>query len=116
MNLQNAVFTEPLFMRELLIFSCKNNGGTFSLAHIVESFDSSENKKIVLLRDLNNIGKLMYMPIDKFNSVMEIQYTEYPHIDTSLPIEQYMELFNKYHMEITIKTINEIPVNTSQFD
>ena len=106
MNLKPCTFIEPLFMRELLVFSCKKTIGTYSIVDVIKSFDSSEDKKIIVVRNLVQPDKLRYMSIDKFNSDMEIQYTEYPDIDTSLPIEQYLEIFKNRQMNEVLNKIN----------
>ena len=113
MTCEHIVFTEPLHMRDLLVFSCKNTIGTYSIVDIVDSFDSKSNSRIVIVRDLVHLNKVSYMTTERFNAVMEIQYIEYPELDESMPIEQYLPLFRELHFGKVLDRINQFDAKPS---
>lgn len=113
MTCERIVFTEPLYMKDTLVFSCKNTIGTYSIVDIVEPFDPKSTTKIVIVRDLMHMNKVSYMTTERFNATMEIQYTEYPELDESMPIEQYLPLFQALHFDNVLDKINQFDAKPS---
>ena len=53
------------------------------------------------------------MTTERFNVVMEIQYTEYPELDESMPIEQYLPMFRELHFGKVLDRINQFDAKPS---